>query len=164
MRVLGLIALEVALSALGAVIIFAPARYSVGSDRIWGWICLVMFGSIAATSIWRFFMLPIDGVVLSPEGLRVTRFGPNLIPWSAVMSVGERRNRSGTIVTLHLSPEGLQRIRRPLILSFLHSVDRLLGVTYVMLPHIASDVASLELQRLLGAYARAYGSSAASKS
>lgn len=156
-RVLGRIALSGVIAALGALIIWVPNRSAGWDGPLWGLATLLVFGGIAAAGVWRFFTSPADSIVLSPAGIRVTRFGSKLVPWSEVQSVGERIFGFGPSLTLKLTPEGHRLIRRPSIWGLLHGIDRALGISYVVLPHAALDVSRHDLRRLLASYARAQG-------
>lgn len=157
LRLVGIIAGLVALTAIGAAMILLPNRSADWDRPFWGWVCLLMFGALAAASVRRFFMAPVDSIVLSPTGIRVTRFGSGIIPWSEVQSIGERAIRFNSFLTLHLTPEGHALIRRSRIWKLLHGIDRVLGIEYVLLPHTALDVPRREFRASLAAYARARG-------
>jgi len=157
LRVLGNIALCVALAGIGALMIWIPNRSAGWDQPFWGWVCLLICGGLAATSVWRFFRSPVDSIVLSPAGIRVSRFGPKIIPWSEVQSVGERTIRFNKFLTLRLTPEGHGLIRRSRISRLLYGIDRVLGIKYVILPHAALDVSRRDFQASLAAYARAQG-------
>ncbi len=157
LRVLGLIAASLVLAGVGALMIWLPSRSAGWDQPFWGWACLLMFGGIAATSIWRIFRSPVDSIVLTPAGIRVTRFGPKLVPWSEVQSIGERTYRFSTYPTLNLTPEGHGLIRRSGIQRLLRGIERAFGINYVVLPHAALDVARRDFRASLAAYARAQG-------
>lgn len=157
LRVLGIIAMLVMLAGIGALMIWLPTRRASWDQPFWGWVCLLMFGGSAASSVWRFFKLPIDSIVLSPAGIRISRFGPRIIPWSEVQSVGERTIRFNKLLLLRLTPEGHRLIRRSRVGAFLRGIDRVLGINYVILPRTALDVSRRDLRASLAAYARAQG-------
>lgn len=137
--------------------IWGPNRSAGWDQPFWGWMCLLSFGGLAATGIRRFFTLPVDSIVLSPAGIRVSRFGPKLIPWSEVQSIGERRFGFNKFLTLRLTPEGHGLIQRSRVAGLLRGLDRVFGISYVTLPHIALDVSRRDLRASLAEHARAQG-------
>lgn len=157
LRVLGNIALCATLAGIGALMIWFPNLSARWDQPFWGWVCLLIFGGFAATSVWRFFRSPVDSIVLSPAGIRVSRFGPRIIPWSEVESVGERTIRFNKLLTLGLTPKGHGLIRRSRFSRLLHGIDRVLGIKYVILPHGALEVPRRDFRASLAAYARAQG-------
>jgi hypothetical protein len=157
LRVLGAIAACVAFAGIGALMIGGPNRSAGWEQPFWGWVCLLTFGGLAATGIRRFFTLPVDSIVLSPAGIRVSRFGPRIIPWSEVQSVGERTFRFNKFLTLHLTPEGHGLIQRSRIGGLVHGLDRVFGISYVTLSHITLDVSGRDFRASIAAYARAQG-------
>jgi hypothetical protein len=77
----------------------SPPRVQIAS-----WVAIAVFGLFLARLLWQLATSPNTVVILSPEGLRDSRYSSNLIPWSVIQNVTawSEEGQAGIILSLPL--------------------------------------------------------------
>jgi hypothetical protein len=117
-KLIGLLAIGIALTVLCAMVAFGYIPVRAGSFRQFLiWVGLVFFGLGSLVIASRLLRASNTVVTLSQEGLWDTRLSERPIPWSAIQDVGVWTMQGQKVIVLPVPPEvestlGLSRIAR----------------------------------------------------
>lgn len=162
-KLLGLLLAGLALTAIGLWMVTGGSAGLSVSDLFWGWIGLALFGSCTIILGHRFFFDERGiSLTLSPKGIRPSSRKSTLIPWSEVISVEERRYRSGRMIQVNLSPGGMARFtQHSRFMRFMRPLNRVINAdNHMMLSASLLQTTHEELWQLVRAYAGAYAGTA----
>ncbi|MDX2205719.1 MAG: STM3941 family protein [Hyphomicrobiaceae bacterium] len=118
LKMLGLLAGAIALTAASAFIIIGPAGEDPASFIAFiGWIGVVFFGLCGAIILWRSLTARGPTVTISPEGLHDVRVSRLPIPWSAIRRLSTWSYQSQRILVVEVDQAtedaiGLTRVAR----------------------------------------------------
>jgi len=148
---------------LGAILFVAAGYWLVTGDfsntrrgamaPFIGWASIIFFGACALVGLWR-LLRPVAPVTLSSSGIRFILVSPDVVPWTGVSNVSEKRVYGQKYVRLALDPAVAKGLPLTLATRLVRAGRRLSDLTIgAQTLKITHD----ELLRLIRAYVGAHG-------
>lgn len=118
-----------------------------------GWVSMIFFGACALVGLWR-LLRPVAPLTLSSSGIRFILVSPDVVPWTGVSDVSEKRVYGQKYVRLALDPAVAKALPLTLATRLVRAGRRLSDLTIgAQTLKITHD----ELLRLVRAYVGAHG-------
>jgi hypothetical protein len=103
-KLLGLVGMGVAMTAVSAAIAFALLPGVGPFDQIWGYAGLVFFGAATVVALWRLATMRGPVVTITPSGIRDIRIAAELVPWSGITRISTWAYAGQKVMVLKVDP------------------------------------------------------------
>jgi hypothetical protein len=129
LRMLGLIAIGIALTALCIGIAFHlfPDLQTSLYQEFMADVGVVFFSLCTIIGLWRLLSVSGPVVTITPEGIRDTRVAAEVIPWSAITGISTWQYRGQKIMVLAVDPATESGLTLTRIARWSRGANRVLG-------------------------------------